>query len=159
MADSFEYRFYRLFDRPEVWSKAALVAYRRRVPALLQNRFQRVKHFHPRAQRVGEFAEAARYDHEFLKLYVVVCMRAAVEDVHQRYWQRSRADASKICVERQACSIRGGSRCRERNGEQGVGSQLAFIAGAVDVQERAVDICLHEGVSADDRFWEASLCI
>ena len=41
-----------------------------------------------------------RHDHEFLKVNVIVCMRAAVDDVHHRDGKRARIWATEITVER-----------------------------------------------------------
>ena len=53
------------------------------------------------AQRVLEPSKPGGDDHELLDVEVVVGVRAAVDDVHQRHRQRDRADAAEVAVQRQ----------------------------------------------------------
>jgi hypothetical protein len=52
------------------------------------------------AQRVGKTLRADGHDHEFLKVDIVVRVRATVEDVHHRSGQNAGIDAAKITIER-----------------------------------------------------------
>src|SRR5262249_60443434 len=90
-----------------------------RVGALLQV----VEHLDAGTQPVGEVVEPERDDHELLDVEVVVGVRAAVDDVHERRGQRHPADAAEPAVERQAGPRRGGGGVggggREERGRRG----------------------------------------
>ena len=78
-------------------------------------------------------------------------MRAAVHDVHHRHRQEPRGRPAEITVERK---LRGSSRRlghRERHAEDRVGAEPRLILGAVERDQRLVDLGLVLGIHAADR--------
>ena len=102
LGDGFEHNFDALDIRFHRRRKAAFVADRSAVAALLEHAFQSVEYLDTPAQSLGERFCPYRHDHEFLKVHVAVGMSAAVEDVHHRRGQNVGAGSAKIAVERQA---------------------------------------------------------
>jgi hypothetical protein len=86
-------------------SKAAFIANRRVVAALLQHALQRVENFHAPAQRLGKRRRSHRHHHEFLEVDVVIGVRAAVEDVHHRHRQGVRRGPAQVAIERQFARV------------------------------------------------------
>ena len=101
--------------------------------AVLEHTLQRVENFRAVAQRLGESGRAPRHDHELLEIDRGVRVGAAVEDVHHRYRQRvalSAAEVAKSGRPTESAAALGGG---QRDGEHGVGAELAFVRGAVEV--------------------------
>ncbi len=69
----------------QVRREAALIADVGVVALLVQDLFERMEHFHTGTQRFAESRQTCGNDHEFLHVEHVVCVRAAVDDVHHRY--------------------------------------------------------------------------
>ncbi len=66
--------------------------------AALEHALERVEHFRPPAQGLGERGRAYRQDHELLHVHAVVGMRAAVDDVHHRHRHADRRGAGEASV-------------------------------------------------------------
>jgi hypothetical protein len=107
-----------------------------------------VEDFGADLQGVAETFGARGDDHELLEVHVVVGVRAAVEDVHHRDGERARAGAPEVAVERHFEVGRARARRGQRDGEQGVGAELRLVFGAVERQQRGVDLGLVERVHA-----------
>ena len=88
--------------RFERGSESAFVADRGVVSPFLEHVFQRMKCFRAPAQRLAEAGGADRHDHEFLEIYVVIGMGAAIENVHHGNRQKAGAGAPQIAIERRA---------------------------------------------------------
>src|SRR6185437_14740402 len=73
-----ENRLNRFFIRLQVRRKPTFIANARRISFTLQYRLELVKNFSAGAQGFAERLRAARHDHEFLKIDVVVSMSTAV---------------------------------------------------------------------------------
>src|SRR5690606_15713699 len=84
----------------ESGGEAALIADIRIVAGLSELLLQGVEHLGSAAESFPETLGADRHDHEFLDVYRVVGMAAAVDDVHHRYRQDTRRRAADIAVER-----------------------------------------------------------
>ena len=83
-----------------------------------------MKDLRARAQRFAELIGADGNDHEFLKVYVVVGVGAAIDDVHHGDGQRLRVFAAKIAIKRKVLIVGRSSRRRERHGQNRVSAQL-----------------------------------
>src|SRR5215510_1702213 len=97
--DRLQDRLDRLIVRFQTRGEPAFVPDRGRIAALLQYAFQRVEDLGAPAQGLGETRRAGRDDHEFLKVDVVVGVRPAVNDVHQRHGQGSRVRPADVAIE------------------------------------------------------------
>jgi hypothetical protein len=73
----------------------------------VQDFLERVEDLRTVAQRLGERWRADRQDHELLDVDTVIGMRATVDDVHHRHWQRLRSGAAEIPVQRLLLVARG----------------------------------------------------
>ena len=91
----------RLVVDVEARREAALVADGGRLAARLQQLLQVWKTSTPARSASSNRSKPGRDDHELLDVEVVVGVRAAVDDVHQRDGQVTRADAAEVAVERQ----------------------------------------------------------
>ena len=120
-------------------------------PGALRSAAQRVEDFGAGAQRLGEARHAGRHDHEFLEVDRIVGMHAAIDDVHHRHRQQARGGAADIAVERLALGLRGGLGGGERDAEDGIGAEAAFVGGAVERDHGLVDLGLRLGVHAAER--------
>ena len=132
--------------RFQAGGKAALVAHRGVVAAVLQNLLERVERLRAHAQRLREALRAHRHDHEFLKVHGVVGMHAAVQHVHHGHGQHARLQSAQIAIERRARRLRRGAAGRHGDGQDGVGAQLALVGGAVERDHALVDFRLVAGV-------------
>ena len=90
------------------------------------------------AQRLTEAGRSRGLNHKLLNIHVIIRMFAAIDDIHHRHGQRIDAGTaiqiSDMCIQWQAGI--GGRRLRRRQGhrQNGVGSQLRLILGAVQLQ-------------------------
>ena len=76
------------------------------------------------AQRFTEVFGADGNDHEFLKVYVVVSVRAAVDDVHHRHRERLCGFAAEITIEWKVLGVCRSARRRQRRSQNRVSAQL-----------------------------------
>ena len=78
-------------------------------------------------------------------------MHAAIDDVHHRHRQKPRRCAADIAIERQliGCGRRLGDG--ERDAEDGVGAEPAFVGRAVERDHGVVDLDLRLGIHAAER--------
>ncbi|MNE33035.1 hypothetical protein D3C80_1266770 [compost metagenome] len=95
------------------------------------------------AQGVGEVLGANRLHHELLDVDVVIGVLAAVDDVHHRHRHgvlaRSAVQFGDVGVQRNALGLGSGLGGGQGHGEDGVGTQLAFVLGTVQLDHRAVE--------------------
>ena len=130
----------------EARREAALVAQARAQTLLLQHGLERVVDLGSPAQRLGECGRPDRRDHEFLDVDVGVGVRPAVEDVEHRHRQQIGVRAAQVAEQRKV----GGVGCRlghrERDAEQGVGAEAAFVRSRVEVDQQRVDETLLAGL-------------
>jgi hypothetical protein len=117
----------------------------------LQHRLQRVVALDSRAERPVEGVEPDGGDHEFLNVDVVVRVRAAVQDVHERHGEQLGVRAAEVAVQRHPEKIGRRAGGRHRHGERGVRAQLRLVRGAVQRLHRFVEEDLVDGLEADDR--------
>ena len=146
LGDGFEDDFNSFDIRLHGRCEAAFVADCGVVAALFEHALQSVEDLDAPAQGFRKGFRSHRHHHEFLKVHVVVGMRAAVQDVHHRGGQNIGAGPAEIAIERQAESGRGSSRCRHRNRQDGIGAQPALVLGAIEFDHLLVDGALVGGV-------------
>lgn len=102
------------------------------------------------AQGGLEVGRADRHDHELLEVDVVVCVHAAVEDVHHRDGQGVGVGSAQISIERLACGGGCGTGDGERRAEDGVGAQTTLVGGAVEGDHGQVGTALVARLAADE---------
>ena len=79
-------------------------------------------------------------------------MHAAIDDVHHRHRQKPRRRAADIAVERQVIGQRAAALADgERDAEDGVGAEPAFVGRAVERDHGFVDLDLRLGIHAGER--------
>ena len=139
----------RLFIRLQVRRKSTFIADRRVEALLLQQGFERVKHFRGHAERVTERLGSHRHDHKLLEVQPVVGMRAAIDDVHQRHRQDPCICSPEIAIERLTSFIRRRLRHGQRDAENGIGAQLAFSLRSVQRDHGVVDVGLIERLATE----------
>ena len=87
-----------------------------------------MEHLDAHAQRLARSSRrAVGHDHELLRVELVVGVRAAVHDVHERHRQRARVDAAHVAVERLAGGLGGGLGHGQRDRQDRVGAQPALV--------------------------------
>ena len=89
-----------------------------------------------------------RHHHEFLKVYIVVRMRPAVENIHHGHGQRLGVRAADVAVERHFLNTCRGTRVCQRNRKDCISSQLGLVLGSVELDHRLVDERLVEAVQS-----------
>ena len=129
----------RIFIGVQIRSKSALVADRRRLSFLLEERLQSVKHLRRPAQRLTERGSPRRHNHELLRIHGVRCVRAAVEDVHHRHGQNVCLKAAEEAIERDILRLRRRIRCRNRNSKDRIRTELGLVLRAVQIEHRLID--------------------
>ncbi len=108
-----------------------------------------MKNFHPTAEGVAEPVKAQRHHHELLHVHVVVRVGAAVDDVHHGSGQPARRRAAQVSVQRQPAVVGGGVGQGERDAQNGIGPQVAFVGRAVEFDQHVIDFGLVESVETD----------
>ena len=102
-----------------------------------------VEYFRTDAHRFFQGFRANRLNHEFLNVDVVVSVLAAVDDVHHRQWHGEFAGvpfSSAMCsysgmpLEAAAAFAAAGNR------QNGVGAEVGFVLGAVQIDHDLVDV-------------------
>jgi hypothetical protein len=102
-------------------------------------------------KRFGKIRGADRHHHEFLEVDGIVGMRAAIDDIHHRHRQDARARATDIAEQRQARGLRGSLGDRERYAQHRVRAEARLVLGAVQRNQRFIDLGLIGSVHAADR--------
>ena len=108
--------------------------------------FQRVENFGTHANGFFNGGSGNRHNHEFLNVNRVVGMLAAVNDVHHRNRQSAGHGAAQITIQRETGFFGLSLGNGERNGQDGVSAELAFVFGAVEFNHGSVDFNLIFGV-------------
>ncbi|MNW48530.1 hypothetical protein D3C74_258980 [compost metagenome] len=147
--DSFHNRGQSVFVGSEVWCKTAFVANSRVQAFCFKYGFQVVENLCACAKSFFEGRSAYRQDHEFLYVYVVVGMRAAVHDVHHRNRKLFRVKSAQVSIQRQVQSVCSCASNRHRNGQDRVSAQFAFVRRAVQFDHHFVDANLVQRVHAN----------
>ncbi len=139
----------RLLVALEVGGEPAFVTDGGIVALALEDFFQGMEDFRPHAQGLPEGIGPGGHDHELLDIHIVVGMGAAVDDIHHRQGQFPGIGTADILVQGEpgllGCRLGAG----ERSPEKGVGPEVAFEVGAVEVQQLLVDARLVGGLPAD----------
>ena len=126
--------------------KAALIAHCGRHTLAVDDFLERVEHLGTVAQRFTKARRAHRDDHELLQIEVVVGVRAAIDHVHQGHRHLHGARAAKVAVKRQTRLFCRSPRHGHTDGQGGIGTKAAFVVGAVQVDQSAVEKGLLGGV-------------
>ena len=139
----------RLLIAGQVRSEATLIANGGSQTLALQQSLQGVEDLGAPAQAFFEAGGAGGHDHELLHVNSVGCMGAAVEDVHHGDGQLVAGNAAQEAV--QGNVQRDGSRTGRSDGDRqdGVGTQVGLILGAVSLQHGSVDRIDVSGIQAD----------
>ena len=116
----------------------------------MQALLQRMEDFRTAANRLQDAVRADRHDHEFLEIDRVVSMFAAIDDIHHRHRQDMRADPADVAIERQATRVRRRLRHRQADAQDRIGAQPALVLGAVQLDQRSVDLDLVLGLKPAD---------
>src|SRR5690606_34933216 len=105
--------------------------------------FQVMEDLGAHAQCVGKGLGAYRLNHEFLDVDVVVGVFAAVDDVHHRHRHgvdaRGAVQIGDVHIQRHALGLGGSLGGSQGDGQDGVGAELGFVLGTVEVDHRAVE--------------------
>ena len=107
-----------------------------------------MKDLRAHAQRLAETIRANRNNHEFLKINVVVGMRAAVNDIHHRHRQSVCAVAAEIAIQRLLSTVGGCARVGHRHRKQSISAKIRFIRRAIELDQFPIDASLVECVNA-----------
>ena len=107
--------------------------------------------FRTHAKSFSEIRCADRHDHAFLDIDVVVCMCAAIHDVHHWYRQVVCVHAAEVLIQRKTgrlgCCMSGS----EGDAENRICTKTALIFGAVEIDQDVVKASLVAGIPAKDR--------
>ncbi len=76
-------------------------------------------------------------------------MFSTVEDVHHRNGQRARRGATQVTIEGQRHAVGGSFGNRERDAQDGIGSQALLIGCSVQLDHKLVNQHLVYGINAD----------
>ena len=89
-----------------------------------------------------ERGRANGHDHELLEVHAVVCVRTAIEDIHHRHREHSGVAAAHIAIKLLA-SLQGGCLgSGEGDTKDSVGTHVAFVLGAVNLNHAGIDFSL-----------------
>ena len=83
-----------------------------------------MKDFRAHAQRFAEFRGSGRNNHEFLKIDIIVRVRAAINDVHHGDGQDVCLLAAEVSVQRYPLTVGCGTRRGHRNRQESIGAQI-----------------------------------
>jgi len=152
LVDRFQNHLDRRFVVGHAGSEAAFIAHCRADALVGKNLLQRMEHLGAVAHRLTKARCSHGDDHQFLKIEVVVCVGAAVDDVHHRHRHHHAAGATKVAVERQARFFSRSARHGHAHRQGCVGAQAALVFGAVQIDQRAVQKSLLARVEPEHRF-------
>ena len=128
---------------------AALVTLSRAQTALVQDLAKRVEALGAGAQRLPERREPDRQEHELLEVDARLGVRAAVQHVELRHREQMGSLPAEMAIQRDAARSCGRVARGKAHREDGVGAQIGFVRGAVEVTELRVEPGLIGGVEAD----------
>ena len=148
-ANGFNNQLQRFFVAVQVGCETAFIANSSREAFAVAQFFQCVENFGATAQGFAEAFGAHRHNHKFLNVQAVVGVFAAVDHVHHRYRHRHRACTAQIAVEWQAGIFGSSAGNGHRNSQHRVGTQMAFVIGAVEIQHHFINIALFGSINAD----------
>ena len=121
---------------------------RGRESSLIEDALERVVGLGTPAQGLAKGRRTDRHDHELLKVDRVFRVRAAIDDIHHRHRQNVGIDTAEILKQRQVAFQGGGFGRRQRDRQDGVGTESGLVGGAVQIDHRVVHRALIFGVIA-----------
>ena len=121
-----------------IGGKAAFIAHSHAHAFVMQYFLERMEYLRPLAQGLFEGGCTHRNNHELLQVQVVIGMRAAVDHIHHGHGHLHRRHAAKVAVQRQAGFLRCCPGHRHGHGQHRIGTQAAFVFGAVQVNQGLV---------------------
>ena len=142
----------RIGGRGEVRREASFVAYCGRQPLVMQAFFQRMENFCADTHCVSQIFRTDRHDHEFLKIYRIVGMFAAIDDVHHGNRQDMRRHAAHIAVQRQTACVGSSLGRSKAYAQNSVGAEAGFVFRAVQRNHGRIDFALIFRVDPHQRF-------
>src|SRR5690606_35455455 len=108
-----------------------------------------MKNLSSHSQRLRESSSADWHHHKLLEVDGIICMRTTVQDVHHRNRKGIGVHSAYVAVERLAsfhcCSFGD----RQRNAQNGIGTQLRFILGTVKADHNLIDLVLIKNIIAE----------
>ena len=105
----------------------------------------------PAAQTFGKAFRANGHDHKFLNVDGVICVLAAIDDIHHWHRQNTRIGPADIAVERGLHGIGHGLSKGKRDTEGGICAEAGFIFCAVKLDEELINAPLVLGLKAVKR--------
>ena len=152
--------------RRQVRREAALVTDVRVVTGFFQFGFQRVENLGAATERFGESFRTDRHHHDFLEVDGIVGVHAAIDDVHHRHRQQTRARSADVTIQRHVERRCGCFGDRKRHAEDRVGTETVLVWRTIEADHDFVDLhllfCVHAtngiedfGVDGFDRFQHA----
>ena len=135
-----------------IGGKATFIAHGHAHAFVVNDFLERMEHFRAIAQRLAERRCAHRDDHELLQVQIVVGVRAAVDDVHHGHGQIFACHAAEIAVQRNARLFCRRASHRHTHRQHRVGAQAAFILGAIQVDQGAIQKSLLAGIQPQHGF-------
>ena len=122
----------------QVGGEAALITNGSCQTTALQDGSQGVEDFSAPAQGFLEGKSTYGHDHEFLGVHGVGGMSTTVQDVHHGHRQAIAGNAAQEAVQRNIQGSSGSTGAGNGHGQNGVGTQLALVLGAVGSQHSGV---------------------
>ena len=139
----------RAFD---VWRKTAFITDPSVVARSRQFFFQRVKDFGAHADGFFHVAGGHRHDHEFLNVDWVICVLAAIDDIHHWHRQDTGRGATNVAEQRLRGEISSCLCAGQRHTKNSVRAQTCFVWGAVQLDHCGIDGNLFSDIHAHEVF-------
>ena len=113
-----------------------------------------MKDFGAHADGVGNVAGRAGNNHVFLEVRGPGSMFAAIHHIHHwhrdRHFIRSAGEFGNVTIERDFAGASVSLGVSERNGQDGVRTEVGFIVGAVEIEHNLIDIARVGGIVDED---------
>ena len=138
------------FGTVEPGGKAALIAHSSGEAFFLEHRLEGVEAFGDGLQTLGKCIEPFGHNHEFLKINRGIRMSAAVNHIGHGHRQHLGVRPPKVFEKRQTKRLGGGFGVGKRDGQNGIGAELGFGLGAIQLEHDAVHGELVEGIHASE---------
>src|SRR5690606_5302416 len=152
-----------IFVGGQVRCETALVTYRGAQTARLQYRLEMMEDLGAHAQRISECLGAYRLDHELLDIDVIVGVLTTVDDIHHRHRHAVLAGCAvqigNVCIQRHALGLGSGLGSGQGDRENGVGAQLGFVLGTIQLNHGAIQTGLIQRITADQQFTDGTIDI
>ena len=118
-----------------------------------------MKNFCTHANRIADVFSGDRHDHEFLDIYRVIRMFAAIKNIHHGHRQHPCGCATDVAIQRLAAIVRSGFGDGQGDPQNRIGAQARFVGRAVHFDHGLVDCDLFIGFKANQRICNFSVHI